>query len=269
MSSEIDKIISNFLKWKRKNKTGVNLRKNPKKTKELKYSLPTIRPDIYSVIHKLLKDRNADAVYKIVNHRSINKITDPELSEWAEQNFDEDSFNDPEYAKYLILWGYRDDFTKNISWAIPSKHAIEEILDFADGETILELGAGKGLWGGLLRATSNDPDQLIITDSGAWGYNDGFDVFTDIIKIDGIRALEAFPEAGVLLTVWPIGFGEEFTLDNFKGDKLVFVGDGEAAWFEGLFSEKFERDWELVKQVDIYNWSINVVDEVYLFRRRV
>ena len=41
---------------------------------------------------------------------------------------------------------YRDNFTKTFSWAIPDVHSIMEIIKFAEGNEILEVGVGTGFW---------------------------------------------------------------------------------------------------------------------------
>lgn len=270
---EFDELEKLFLKWKSKTQSKSSTEKRndifsnipnrkvsigKKKKKKLYYSLPTIRLDIYSIIRKLLEDKNVDAVYKIINEKSIDKMNDSDFNEWVSTFGDDDGWKNDELIYTVVMRSYRDYFTRNISWGIPSPEIIKEILDFADGDIILEVGAGRGLWGGLLRATSGDPSQIIVTDDGSWGYNDGFDVFTDISKVSAIEALEIFPEAKVLLSVWPDGYGEAFDLDNFRGDKLVYVGHeeiGEVTGFEYLSSEEFERDWELVKEMDVKHWT--------------
>lgn len=280
-----------FLKWKSKTqeKPSTEKRKDifsnipnrkvstgKKRKKKLYYPLPTIRLDIYSTIRKLLKDRNVDAVYKIINEKSIDKMNDPDFNEWVSTFGDDDGWNAFDELIYtVVMRTYRDYFNDNISWGIPSPEIIEEILDFADGDIILEVGAGRGLWGGLLRATSDDPSQIIVTDDGSWGYNNGFDVFTDISKVSAIETLEILPEAKVLLSVWPDGYGEAFDLDNFRGDKLVYVGHeeiGEVTGFEYLSSEEFERNWELVKTMDTENWtSLELLEmrfQAMFFRRK-
>lgn len=227
--------------------------------KKLRKRIPVIQVNTYSMIYKLLKERNVDAVYEFINEKSVDEMNDIK---------DRDSLSDD---LYLREWNCRRYFTHIMSWAIPSKKIVQEILDFAGGEIILEIGGGRGLWGGLLKATSDNPNQIIVTDNFEWKYGNTGERFTDIVEMSAAEALESFPEAGVLMSVWPAGYGPRFTLDNFKGNKLVYIGEeyGGCTHFEGLFEEKFERDWELVKKVDIYNWfNFFLNDSLYLYRRR-
>ena len=44
----------------------------------------------------------------------------------------------------------RQFFTQELSWSIPTKAAVDEIVTFAH-QGILEVGAGKGLWAALIQ----------------------------------------------------------------------------------------------------------------------
>ena len=66
---------------------------------------------------------------------------------------------DKDYEKEDIDTGKHDikkynewkTFMAHFSYAIPNKKAIEKIKEFVDGENILEVGSGLGLWSYLLK----------------------------------------------------------------------------------------------------------------------
>lgn len=70
----------------------------------------------------------------------------------------------------------REEFLAKYAWAVPTKHAIEEIGRFVGGDTLLEVGAGSGLWAFLLQAFGVD---VIPTDSKDHGtYKKTWEEFT-------------------------------------------------------------------------------------------
>jgi len=61
----------------------------------------------------------------------------------------------------------RDDFVEKYAWAVPTKEAISEIALFANGENILEVGAGLGYWAMRLKKKNVN---IIATDVGDNGW---------------------------------------------------------------------------------------------------
>ncbi len=159
------------------------------------------------------------------------------------------------------------------AYAIPSPETIEWMARFCDGQTVVELGAGRGYWAAQLAAAgveidaydSEPPDK---SENVSFVKADGqMDVWHPVGNLGEFTA-RSFAGAGdVLFLCWPPGWGNTMASDAlaaFKaagGERLVFVGEpkggktGDDAFFEAL-----TEDWEIESEdAQFVSWW-NLVD---------
>lgn len=154
-------------------------------------------------------------------------------------------------------------FMAHFSYAIPNKKAIKEIKEFANGEYILEVGSGLGLWSYLLKL--NDV-KVIPTDNDSSSFTCcRYYRFIDVEKINSISALEKY-KPNILLMIWPdLSLMAYHTLLSYTGKKFIYIGeqeDGLSATNE--FFHLLKRDWKLIKKIIIPRYY---KDKVYFYER--
>lgn len=191
----------------------------------------------------------------------------------------------------------------NYGFVIPSSAAIEEILDFARDERILEVGAGTGLWAHILQNKGQKITpvdnwsgmQYHVLSRGDWEPTDGTAVclgdvsdtwkpsyWTDVESLSGKDAvvkynIDAKPEGirhgatpikrhDVLMICWPepTGWAND-TLKAFKGDKFIYVGEDGKTGDKNLYNT-LEKDWRMRGFVDLPNF--NGSPTLYTYRRK-
>ena len=177
--------------------------------------------------------------------------------EFREKDRDPFSFSiDINIDTNTILGMGRSIFIAQYSWAIPTKKAIEEITKFVDGDTVLETGAGSGIWAYLLQ---NAGVKVMATDSG----NEPFrKCYTEIEKLDAKEAVSKYHNANALFMCWSrVGPPRSFT-----GNKYIYIGEpGYDGCTKGWPADKH---WECVNEIEIPNWY-EIHDRVYLFHRKM
>lgn len=157
------------------------------------------------------------------------------------------------YAQTILQAAY--------AYAVPSPETVRWVVDFCDGRSLVDLGAGRGYWasqlerGGLAVAAYDfePPDQV---------ENVSFPEVPGQCNVwHAVGGLEEFASrfAGrsdhVLFLCWPPGWGNTMASDALAeferagGDRLVFVGEpkggktGDDAFFDAL-----SAGWELESQ---------------------
>jgi len=153
---------------------------------------------------------------------------------------------------YLIE---RDSFTKIFSWAIPDKKTIDDIKTFVDGDSVLEIGAGNGLWYYLLKKLGVNIHATDI-------YNDNVEVLTNI------EALEKY-ETNVLFMCWP-PYSDSMayeSLKKFNGNKLIYIGEGEGGFTGDYYFHEELEEWKFEKMISIKMWY-GINDSVFLYVRK-
>ncbi|WP_024800169.1 hypothetical protein [Nocardia sp. BMG51109] len=137
------------------------------------------------------------------------------------------------------------------AYAIPSPETIEWLTRFSDGQPVVELGAGRGYWaaqlaeaGVSIEAYDSEPPDRTENDAFAKAAGQS-DVWHSVGDLDEYAARPA-GEAGVLLLVWPPGWGTPMAsqaLSAFEaagGERLVYIGEprggktGDDAFFDAL-----------------------------------
>lgn len=158
-------------------------------------------------------------------------------------------------------------FTNNLSWAIPTIHAIKSIVEFADSDQILEIACGLGLWAGMIEACGGN----IITSDPFTSHNTSQDkcFLSNVHLLDAVTAVKTF-ETNVLFVCWP-SYDSSYAHDalkEFKGNKLVYIGEGySGCTADDNFHELLQREWKLVNNVQIPCWwgihdSLNMLERI-------
>ena len=162
----------------------------------------------------------------------------------------------------------RDTFATRFSWAIPDKSVINKIVKFAAGEKILEIGCGKGLWAGLLRASGA---YVTATDSGTWGEFNQTTTFIDDIKLKNNKeSVDIYKDHNVLMLIWPPYDTDmaEIALDTFTGNKVIYIGEGDGGCTANdKFHRELESNWTKKSNYLIQTWP-SIRDSCYYYTRK-
>tara|TARA_Y100001938_G_scaffold9007_1_gene11041 strand:- start:182 stop:784 length:603 start_codon:yes stop_codon:yes gene_type:complete len=148
---------------------------------------------------------------------------------------------------------FEDYFWRWYGFVIPDKQAIEIIKHFTEGLSILEIGAGTGLFAKLLQ--NNDVD-ITPTDLLPPIYTKNWyrRFWTDVESLDAIEAVEKYTDVDALMVVWP-HLDEVWckALQKYKGDKLIYVGDSAP----DDFHKELEKNWEFVLNKEMNTFPTN------------
>ena len=170
----------------------------------------------------------------------------------------------------------RQSFIKKFSYAVPTELAINKIIDFSAG-SIVEIGAGKGLWaylielaGGKIRATDLHTSENRILDSNPYPLLcEAKTTWTNVQQTDAAQAVTNTIEQ-TLLTIWPCykGAWAGRALQAFAGQRIIYIGEGEGGCtaddeFHNILKEK----WNLIDDIAIPQWPA-IHDSMYLYSRK-
>ncbi len=158
-----------------------------------------------------------------------------------------------EFRNDLYVWSLdkRDKFVKQYSWAIPCREAITAIKNFVGDDQILETGCGSGLWAFLLKS---EGINIIPTDCGKEPFTNKY---IDIEYLDCEDAVEKYPTP-ILFQCW-----SRVSPSNFKGNKYVYIGEGE----NGCTSGYPDKSWEIVSVFELKKWPA-LHDNIYFCVRK-
>ena len=152
----------------------------------------------------------------------------------------------------------RRTFRYLFSYGIPSKAAILGIGDFAGGQPICEVGAGRGLWAKLLTAAgvAVDATDHAVTPEGLSRKKSGyFDESRHLFH--PVRTAFARQAAAAVTALYA-----------FRGDRLVYVGTTRGGCTaDDSFFDRLASDWTLDRELPIPTWD-GIGDRVQLYRRR-
>lgn len=181
----------------------------------------------------------------------------------------------PEAEQYVNVFPEhvrREYFTQNYGWSVPSEDSMQELKNFIGNDTVLEVGAGYGLWAKLMQeigvkiiptTRKNHPDDLYHVPNPNLS-------FTDVEDIESLNSIKKYPNANVLMMIWP-PYDDTMayqSLKSFNGNKLIYVGEGSGGCtgcdkFHGLLNKK----WKLVKNINIPRW-VGIHDYIMLYERK-
>jgi hypothetical protein len=164
-------------------------------------------------------------------------------------------------------------FAAFYSWAIPSKEAIEVIKIFANGEEIIEIGAGRGLWSAILQKEGCVVRALDLNFDAKprAQYFYGEHEFLEIERLTEDKMLDVSKEAKVLFFCWPC-YNKPWAnqhLKNTKANKIVYIGeDIKGCNATDNFFNLLYNDFEHEFTINIPQWW-GIHDRVELYRRKI
>jgi len=158
-------------------------------------------------------------------------------------------------------------FTNRLAWAIPSRPAVTAICEFAGSDLILEVCAGLALWAALIRGSGGN---IVATDSFTSHGTSPEKAFLDVVHMDAVSAVLAYPDSQVLFLCWP-GCAEPFAanaLEEFQGDRVVFIGEDRwGCTADDRFFDLLAQFWEEVDFINLKHWP-GIHDALFLYRRK-
>ncbi len=161
----------------------------------------------------------------------------------------------------------RYSLVRKYAWAIPTDEALSAIAKFAP---IVEIGAGAGYWAALLRARGVD---IIAFDSapmeiGGNRYTNNGTSWTKVEKGDDTES-KNHPERALMLCgpprLEPMALN---VLNSYSGKRLIYIGEGRNGMTaDPAFHDAVERDWKLIKEVEIDKWYCST-DSLQIYERK-
>lgn len=142
----------------------------------------------------------------------------------------------------------RKSFVANYSWAVPTRQAIQKLCDRVGRRSVLEVGAGNGLWAYLL---AKHGVSIVATDAAEPPQAPWF----PIEACEAVTAVERHPECAALLLCWP-PFKEPCAfqaLRAFSGELLIYIGDARFT-ADGQFHALLKESWSQVEEILLPSW---------------
>ena len=164
----------------------------------------------------------------------------------------------------------RRDYANQFGWSVPSKEAIEKIKEFVGNESVLEVGAGRGLWAKLMQdaGISVVPTDYFVSHGIEKEKNPR--TFTEVEKLKHLDAVNKYGDNKVLMLSWP-PYNDPMayeTLKNFNGDKLIYIGEGVGGCTaDDQFCKLLNELWQEIEIIDIPQWS-GIHDYLTLYVRK-
>lgn len=161
--------------------------------------------------------------------------------------------------------------------AVPTEQTLSVINALGP---VVEVGAGSGYWAALLRARGG---EVVAYDNWTSSAYRTRQTWTEVTT--GDASMTANHPNHTLLLSWPSNGAGSTALANFKGQRLVYVGEishnnrritglpERETWYcdvmgDNQFFEMLQRDWNLVAKVDTPQLTSSVNDAMYYFERR-
>ena len=208
----------------------------------------------------------------------------------------------PPYFDHVVL-----PLRRAYAWGVPSSEALQAIEEYAPAAGVVDIGAGTGYWGSLLRNNLSMNvlafDSKPLHEAGINGFhhlgNEGNALPFMHVEMGGAEKAANHPDR-LLLLCWPpresdgsgtkdaaVAYLGKDALSKFRGDTIAYVGvlgAGEGAYPEGVaddavprtrrldtagpaFENALKRDFDLVRTVALPNWP-PVEDCLTIWRRK-
>lgn len=191
----------------------------------------------------------------------IDRFTGGKTEEKTEP-FEPFTMKNNEYFHY-----YRFEYSKIFGWSIPSVSALEKIKEFVGTDTVLEIAAGRGFWSALLKSIGMNVIATSIADGHYYSAADMEKTWLDIELLDCVEAVNKYSDANCLFISW--GNGQLYkSLREFKGNKLIVIGEGLDGCTDALDENDNEFGFELKEFVEIPVWW-GIHDVVHIFTRKI
>ena len=161
---------------------------------------------------------------------------------------------------------------KLFGYTIPNYKVIKKIKKLAENKCILEVGAGCGLWAGLLKKINVNIIPIDIKKCKTR--------YTQIYLCDNITALEKY-NCEILMLIWP-DIDDDMaynTLKAFKNNIFIYIGESEGgACANDKFFDLLKRKWNLIYSeyiiafwYDISDGKLNELNDehkIYIYKRK-
>ena len=157
---------------------------------------------------------------------------------------------------------------KIYGFAVPTDEIIQKIIQLAEGEPIVEIGAGTGYWASLLHAAGANIDAYDISPPRLNKNQYKFEREWMHVKRGGPRAIK--DRHKTLFLCWP-NYQSKMDLicyKRFQGDRVIYIGEGwegctgSDAGHEYLFKN---FDYEIIEGLPRM-WGL--WDDLYFCRRK-
>ena len=160
-------------------------------------------------------------------------------------------------------------FIERYGYSIPSKSAIQIIINFCQWDSVLGICSGLGVWEYLLRSAGLN---IVATDIGYTGgyYQDFSSSYISVEMIGHIDAIKKYRLThNVLFMSWPPlenSIGVE-AVRSFMGDKIIYIGEcyGGSTANRDFFLE-LNSSFTLSSTIRIPSWN-GIYDKMYFFTR--
>lgn len=192
--------------------------------------------------------------------RIIRAMTEKDHEEvWSAIDDMQTKWNKAGFPSTLEDFMFRPMFTEKVAWSVPSKDAIELIIETVGERIMLSIGTGKGFWEALLEGGGV---CVIATDIEVPPTPFFKGTYKDM---DANTAVQEHPDADVLFINWPHEFAVSALL-LFRGQFVVSIGeiDGCTGSVGSVLQES--EEWNLVKQHEIPTWP-TIHDILRIYKR--
>lgn len=178
----------------------------------------------------------------------------------------------------------RKKFQTNFSWAIPSKKVVKSIVDFANHETIYEIGAGKGYWAyfidkmnGKIKCFDN-PECVFHYFQNPQKNNcnqnlNNITTFKTFYPVDFCctnEIIKKCKKANILMFCWPEynkNWAYEY-LNKIFPQKLIYIGEGfGGCCANNAFFNFIEKKYDEIEFIDIPQWE-GLHDYCFFYERK-
>lgn len=173
----------------------------------------------------------------------------------------------------------RSQMVNHYSWAIPNQEALETITKWSP-HGLVEIGAGGGYWGYLLRQRMHLKCHLYdLNPEEPYGERESITMWTHIEK-GSVEKLDQWLHGKTLFLCWPCyecSWAYEALLkwQIAVSPAIIYIGEGGAGCtgdeqFHNLLNGEEECEhgptkYSLVESVDIPNWA-GIYDSLYVYR---
>lgn len=153
----------------------------------------------------------------------------------------------------------REEFVMRYSWSITAPETVSAVATEL-GRNAVEIGAGNGYWASLLKQLGVN---ITAYDERPWNPS------KYPVRKGGPKDLKYIPSTYSLFLCWPPHWNEMGyeSLLNFRGDRVVYIGEfGECTGTDTLHA-KLLRDYTEVKRLNNITWE-GINDRVHIFQRK-
>lgn len=162
---------------------------------------------------------------------------------------------------------YRRNFTQYLSWAIPSKTVLNEIIKFVGDDFVIEAASGTGIWSFLMMLYG-----LKVMPTDYFQDHEQFSIkYIDQFINTFENNQDLFPFFNVLFLSWP-SYKDNWSteiLRQFKGNKFIYIGESlYGCCANDEFFEELENNWEFESSYNHISWG-GIHDYIGMYRRKI